>query len=145
MATWEAGERIVADKLSTYAGEPEIREANTATFTTTNLQQDSITVPLVSGRRYKVVWDGEFQSTVIGDSVRAELREDSSTGTIIQLRQTAIDKDLQAYPNFMQTFYTATATGDKTFVVVARRIDGTGTITGIANSQSPTLFYVENA
>jgi hypothetical protein len=142
---WFAGERITADKLVTQIGEPVVRETNVGTFTTTNTQTDTITVPMVDGRRYKIVWDGGYQSSVAADLVRAQLHEDSTSGTVIQLRQTAAPIINQLFPVIMQAFYTAVATGNKTFVAAARRLSGTGNITAIANANSPTLFYVENA
>lgn len=145
MATWAAGEELDATKLSTYAGSPTTRTSNVGTFTGTNTLTDTITVPLVSGRRYLIVWDGEFQSSVAADYVRSQIHEDSTSGTIIQLRQVYIPVINQAWPVIMQTLYTAVATGNKTFVAASRRLSGTGNITAIANSSSPTLFYVENA
>lgn len=147
MATVNAGVRLTADRISTYAGEPEIRETNSSTFTTVALQTDDIVVPVVAGRRYKVVWDGEFQSSAgaLGELVRVSLREDTSSGTVIQLRQAGLMVTAQAYPVLLQAFYTAVSTGNKTFVVTAVRQAGAGTYTAIANAQSPTLFYVENA
>lgn len=145
-STFRAGERADAGKMSQYTGEPEIREANTGTFTTTRTILDTITVPVVDGRRYKIVWDGEFQSSVAGDLVRAQLHDGAlTTDPVIQLRQVHCPILNQAFPCIMQAFFDATATGDETFVATAARLTGTGNITGIANAQSPTLFYVENA
>lgn len=142
---WAAGERITADKLSTYAGEPVIRETNTGGFTTTETVVDTLVVPVVSGRRYKIVWDGEYQSSVAGDLVRGQLREDSVSGTAIQLRQTNCSIVTQAFPIRLEAFWTASSTGNKTFVATGDRISGGGTITGIAVAGSPTNFYAENA
>lgn len=143
---WLAGERIVADKLSTYTGEPVVRETNVGTFTTTRTILDTISVPVVNGRRYKIVWDGEFQSTVAGDLVRAQIHDGAATtDTVIQLRQPYLGVANQAIPVIMQCYFTATATGNETFVATAARLSGTGNILAIANANSPTLFYVENA
>lgn len=145
MATWSAGDRITADRDSTYAGEPEIREVNSSAFTTTETEVDTITVPVVEGRRYKVVWRPAFFSTVANDHVRGILREDSLTGTAIQTVNITTPIGGQAFPMTLEAFHTAAATGDKTFVGSGDRIAGTGNITAQASSTNPTLLYVENA
>lgn len=146
MATWSAGERLDAVKLSTYAGDPLTRETNVGTFTTTRTILDTITVPVVAGRRYRLTWDGEFQSSVAGDLVRAQIHDGAlTTDTVIQLRQVQCPIINQAFPVIMRCFFTASVTGNETFVATAARLTGTGNITAIANSQSPTLFEVENA
>jgi hypothetical protein len=146
MSTWSPGERIDAVKLSTYAGDPLTREVNTGTFTTTRTILDTITVPVVAGRRYKIVWDGEFQSSVANDLIRGQLHDGpATTDPAIQLRQLTCPVLNQAFPLIMQCWFNATVTGNETFIATAARLTGSGTITGIANTSSPTLFYVENA
>jgi hypothetical protein len=144
MATWSAGERLDAVKLSTYAGDPLVRETNVGPFTTVETVLDTITVPVVAGRRYRVVWDGGLGSTVAGDVTRNRLREDALGGTQIQLRQTHCATAGQVFSSRMEAFYIADATEDKTFVATSARLSGTGTIsaTGVG---APVLFYVENA
>lgn len=142
---WAAGERIVADKLSTYAGEPVIREINSPGFTTTEVVIDTLVVPLVNGRRYKIVWKGGFFSSGTTDLVRAQLREDSVSGTLMQVAQTAPSVINQKFDAPMEAFYTAVATSNKTFVATGDRIAGAGTITANAGAGFPTLFYAENA
>lgn len=146
MSTWSAGERIDAVKLSTYAGDPLTREVNVGTFTTTRTVLDTITVPVVSGRRYKIVWDGEFQSSVAADLIRGQIQDGAlTTDPTLQLRQVACPVLNQAFPLIMQCYFTATVTGNEVFTATAARLTGTGNITAIANASSPTLFYVENA
>lgn len=145
MATWNAGDRITADELSTYAGEPEIREINSSAFTTAETEVDTITVPVVNGRRYKVVWRPAFFSTVANDHVRGAIREDDLAGTALYVQNITTPISGQAFLMHLEGFYTATATEDKTFIGTGDRITGTGTITGQAASSNPTLLYVENA
>lgn len=146
MATWSAGERLDAVKLSTHAGDPVIREVNVGTFTTTRTILDTITVPVVAGRRYRILWDGEFQSSVAADLVRGQIHDGAlTTDPAIQLRQVGCPVLNQAYPLIMRCYFNATVTGNETFVATAARLTGTGNITAIANANSPTLFYVENA
>lgn len=146
MATWSAGDRITADKLTTYAGEPEIREINSVSFTTTETEIDTITVPVVEGRRYKIVWRPAFFSTVANDHVRGAIREDNVAGTALYVQNITTPIVSQAFMMDLEAFYTAVTTGDKTFVGTGDRITGSGgTITGQAASSNPTLLYVENA
>lgn len=141
---WAAGERIVADKLSTQIGEPVIRSANGTDFTTTEVVLDTIVVPVVTGRRYKVVWDGGFSCTVASQIIRCRLREDSVTGTDIQLRQCFPPVVNQVAPVRLEQFYTAVSTGNKTFVATAHRLGGSGTVTP-TGAGAPVLFYVDNS
>lgn len=144
MATWAGGERITADKLTSIVGDPVIRETNSAAYTTETLL-DTLTVPVVDGRRYKIIWDGMFFVTGSLNTVcRLMIRENNITGTILQLRQVVPVVLAQGEPVRAEAFYTATSTENKTFVATGIRATGGGTVTAQAVG-APTMFYAENA
>lgn len=144
MATWAGGERITADKLTSVVGDPLIRETNSAAFTGETLL-DTLTVPVVNGRRYKIIWDGMFFVTGSLSTVcRLMIRENNTTGTIIQLRQIVPGVLNQGEALRAEAFYTATSTGNKTFVATGIRATGSGNVAAQAVG-APTMFYAENA
>ena len=144
MATWNAGDRITADKLTRYAGEPEIREINSGSYTAETLL-DTITVPVVDGRRYKIVWDSEIVSSVnaTSETDRVRIREDTTTGTVLQTRTIALPNAVAA-PARAEARFTATVTEDKTFVVTGSQLGGTGSHISGGNASAPTSLAVEN-
>jgi hypothetical protein len=144
MATWNAGERIVADKLSKYADEPEVRETNSSAYTAETVL-DTTTVPVVNGRRYRIIWDSEISSSVnsTAETDRVRIREDNITGTVLQTRTITLPNAVAA-PAHVEARFTATSTGNKTFVVTGSRLGGTGSHISGGNSSAPTILAVEN-
>src|SRR5690606_2242274 len=111
---WIGGEAVTADS---------------AVFGTTETEVMSVTVPLGEGRTYDVIADPAFASASDGDLVIWRLREDSAVGTIIQRDYVPIEGGGDAARGFkanLRAHYTATATGDKRFVVTADTIIGSG-------------------
>lgn len=119
------------------------RTSNVGTFTA-ETQLDSVTASLVSGYTYRVVSAVAVQSSVADGYVRGRIREDTSAGTQIQSRQVpSTIAANQSQPLNMEVFYTAVATGSKTFVATAIRQAGTGNITATAASDTVSYLYVE--
>lgn len=118
------------------------RIANSATFTA-ETQVDSIVVPVVNGQKYKIIWDGAFFSSVANDLVRGRIREDSVSGTVRQTRNLPLPTSSTSIPLHLEAFWTASSTGNKTFVATGQRVTGTGNITAEGGAVLPTSFYVE--
>jgi hypothetical protein len=122
------------------------RESASAGFTAETVI-DSVTPNLITGLTYDIKWNGVVQSTVADGIARMRIREDSLSGTQLQLRQqsTAIAAS-QSFPvSGLETEYTAVETGPKTFVVTGIRQTGTGTLSCFAAADTPTLLTVEYA
>lgn len=138
-----AGQQVLAGRIpGETIGTPSERTTSSGTFTA-ETQIDTITVPLVDGRKYKITWLGHISSSVADGYARCRIRQDSSSGTQIQLRQVITGVAAQSFPVPMIVYYTATATADKTFVVTCNRQAGTGNITAAAAVDTPTVLFVE--
>ncbi|UVS81852.1 hypothetical protein [Actinokineospora sp. UTMC 2448] len=144
MAGVAAGSKARASQVG-LAGSESVRTSASGTFTTTETQLDTITVPVVSGRRYKIVWNGQVQSSVADGYVRCRIRETSVTGTVLQIRNVGTTMAAgQSVPLHAEAFWTASSTGDAVFLFTAVRQAGTGNISSFAAGDSPVSFYVQN-
>jgi hypothetical protein len=119
--------------------------SDTAGFTTTETVLSTVTAPVVAGRQYRVRFVSLIRTTVAGDDITSRIREDNSTGTERALRQDDIIHGgaLGVHVNLETALWTASSTGDKTFVATAVRIAGTGTISGRGATAAPRLLYVD--
>jgi hypothetical protein len=139
-----AGETIVAGRIPGERVATEIITADSATFTDTAVERASVTAPVVAGRTYRVVFHGSWASTVAGDTLFVRLREDSTTGTQLNLSAFTIDSTTAAgWRQHLEGEYTADATEDKEFIISVNRVGGSGTCRLEAGDDHPTLFYVE--
>jgi hypothetical protein len=117
--------------------------SDSANFTTTETVVLTVTAALVSGRTYSV-WAGPtFHSTVDGDVVHSQMRQDNVSGTVmdrtddyIRVTATTIDKTI------LFALYTATTTGNKTFVVTGDRVSGSGNCRLEADTIRPAYMLV---
>lgn len=140
MGLFAAGEKIRAIKLNGRVG-TTTAIASTATFTAETLC-DSITVPLVSGQVYSIVWATLMQSSVAADTARIRIRDTNITGTQLQVIRIGLPVASTGFPAYTYAEYTANATGSKTFVGTGERASGTGNITRVASATSPTYLFV---
>jgi hypothetical protein len=118
--------------------------SDSSTFTATETQLDSVTAALVDGRTYQVKWDGAIGGTVDDSVVLIRIREDDTSGTIIQERNYRVDTTLTTgVGTAAEAEFTASTTANKTFVATGLR-NGTGTATFHAEGAStrPRLLYV---
>lgn len=141
-----AGQEVVAGRIPGESiGTPSSRTSNVGTFTTTETEIDTITVPVVSGRTYRIVLDAQVQSSVADGGVRGRIREDSvPAGTQLALRHAPTNAIAnQSFLLRIEARYVAVSTANKTFKASAIRQAGTGNITAVASADAPTLFYVE--
>lgn len=134
------GGRIPGERIATTTA-----TADSSTFTTTQTQVMSVTAPLVDGRTYRVRFAGRWASSAAGDDLIGRLREDSTSGTQMQIGQQDISSTSGAGfgPMTLEAEYTAVATGNKTFIVTGVRNGGTGNNRLQAAADAPALLYVE--
>jgi hypothetical protein len=104
---------------------------------------DTITASLIAGVKYEIRWTGVWQSSVAGDVVNQQLREDSISGTRLTDGRIACTTANKAFAGFVRGYYTAAVTGSKTFVVTGVRDSGTGNITRAAVATSPAVLSID--
>jgi hypothetical protein len=112
------------------------------TFTTETVT-DTVTASLIAGTEYEIRWTGLFQSSVAGDVVNTQMREDSISGTRLCDGRVPCTTANRAFAAAVRGFYTAAVTGSKTFVITGVRDSGTGNITRAAVATSPSVLTVD--
>lgn len=135
-----AGQKIVAGKVS---GERIATTVVTSdNVTTAEEVVASVVAPLVSGRIYKIVFAFAWQPNAANDQAFARIRQDSVTGTEIQLCRFSEAATGTHFAGRIETEFTATLTASKTFVAtLARSPAGTATLN--ATAARPTFLYVD--
>ena len=122
------------------------RTSDTSTVTSTETVADSVTASLVNGEKYRVTWMVGYTSSVAGDTVILRLREDTVSGTQMNLARGDVRLTNGAGSRWQLKFeaeYTATATGSKTFVGTFLRGSGTGNVNIEADPNYPSYLYVD--
>lgn len=117
--------------------------STTPTFTTTDTTTDSITVNLINGLTYAINFSGNFQSSVGGDDVNFNLKEDNSTGNGLDGSYLRCLSTGQIYRATLYAEYVAVATAAKTFVVTGKRQAGTGNISRYGAAGAPSYLIVD--
>lgn len=139
-----AGQQLIAGRIPGERIATTEETTDSATFTTTETVVMTVTAPLVIGRTYQIRFVGHFVSTVAGDFIVVTLREDGLAGSIRQ--QQIIEIPGTAAAGFpappTEAEYTATGSADKTFVVTADRLSGSGTYHLEAASSRPCFLAV---
>jgi hypothetical protein len=144
LADLQAGLPVPGQRPGEVIGTPTVETSNSSTFTTTETQVSSITVPLVSGRTYWVEAFIGFNSTVVGDVISGRLREDNASGNIIDQNviATVFVSGFRKTTCPLYFRFTASATANKTFVATGQRDFGTGTCRMEANTNRPSFMRV---
>lgn len=119
-----------------------------ATFTTTEVVQYTLSVPLEAGRRYGItVMTRARTATAAAPSVEValvRLREDTVSGTELGGNQAYMPNNgTVGFPVFIYAEYVAVATGNKTFVVCGIRNGGAGTHNLRGSATGPTWVLVD--
>jgi hypothetical protein len=118
--------------------------ANSAGFTTAEVQIATLTAFLTVGQRYKLMYVGYVNSTVAADSVSIRLREDSLTGTqFVQYTLPLPNAGGTGVLVILYGEYVAVASGNKTFVVGGIRTSGTGTGAAQAGTARKSYFTLD--
>jgi hypothetical protein len=140
----------VAGQVATAGRVPGERIATTtvtsdsSTFTTTETEVASVTAALVSGRTYRVRYAARFGSTVAADWLKASIREDDTSGTVLTNDNMILEQtSTSGWPVAGEAEYTAASTADKTFVLTGDRISGTGDCRLEAAATHPTYLTVD--
>ena len=140
-----AGFQLVAGRVPNERIATTEATSDSSTFTGTEVELMSVTAALVSGRTYRLTFDGQFGSSVAGDNVAARLRrDDASTGAT--LRRTNVEVHIVSalgVPLVMSAEYPATATENKTFYLTASRTAGTGNCRLEGDAGNPSYLYVD--
>lgn len=123
----------------------ELQTSDSATFTTANTAIGTVTAALVSGRTYKIRLITHIGTTTGGDTADVNIRENNTAGVEIQAAVAVPIPTNTAVGHYVELEgeYTAVATGSKTFVAVASRNSGSGTLRREAAATRPHLFYVD--
>lgn len=121
-AAYQPGEEIAVNTVP----------ADSATFTTTETQVQSVTAALISGETYWVHWHMHWGSSVANDRVNMRIREDNVSGTALQEAAMTSEAAHAAGSNGetkdLWARYVAVATGNKTFSGTLVRSSGTGNV-----------------
>lgn len=121
-----------------------LRTTNSSGVGTTESTINSISANLIAGATYKVTWDGDVNSSAADTVARLVIRQGGSSGALIQLRDVQCGAFSGRQNAFhVETEFTATATGSKTFAMTARQIGGAGTLTFEAFPEQPHFLYVD--
>jgi len=129
------GERIATTRVT----------SNSENFTTNQAVVMSVTGPLVGGRTYGIHAFVRF-SGVDNEDIGVRLLEDQIGGAQLQslaMEMSVDDQENWGEGRWMYAEYTATATGDKTFVVTAQVIAGSGPARLLATASRPCYMYIE--
>lgn len=142
------GQKLTANRVpgERIAEMSPARTTNSGNITTTEAVIDSVTAALVAGRKYRVVWTPGVLSSTAADTAFVRLREDSLTGTQMNILRVSLPATGGAgsrFPATIEAPYVAAATGSKTFVGTLVRASGAGNITVQAASTYPVELYVE--
>lgn len=135
-----APDRIPGERIAT-----EIITSDSSTTDDGNeLQVASITAAVVSGRTYRVKICGAIGSDTAGDRTQIHIREDNTSGNLIQNQNVyVIDTSSFGSQFCIEAEYTADATEGKTFVVTLELNNGTGPVHLEAASTRPAYLYVD--
>jgi hypothetical protein len=137
-----AGETIIAGKVPGERIDTELVTSSSAAITTTETVVMTIVAPVVAGRTYQVEADFGFTQSGAADTFFDRIREDSVSGTALQLRRIFGGSTGSVLSRRTYVEYTADATEDKTFVVTLQRGSGTGNIILAATAANPAYLWV---
>lgn len=139
-----SGDTLANYQVATRIG-TALMSANSALITTVETSVLSVSVALTVGRKYAVSASMRLSSSVVNDSVLMRIREDSATGTDMQVGRIYVnDLDAAALgPCNLYAEYVAVATAIKQFHVCLTRRTGTGSVSGRAGATSPAYLYVD--
>lgn len=137
-----AGQRLVAGRIPGEEIGVTLVTADSAGFTTTDIELASIELPVINGRIYWVCYDFAVQSTVTGDAVRIQILSGAITGTQINVRHHHLGAGTAEGCQGRARF-TATSTTNQQFTLAGRRQSGSGTLNVNAAADFPSFLWVE--
>ncbi len=141
-----AGGRIYASDINRRVGTTTATSNASATSSTTESVVDTVTVSVVSGRRYRIRSVFPHQHSVASDRFFILLREGTTTaGAQLAYATTFGHTTGQVDVVTPEVDWVASSTGSQSFCVCARRTVGTGTLTPIGGATQPRSLTVELA
>jgi hypothetical protein len=138
-----AGQQLVAGRIPGERIGKTTVTSDSATFTAETVVM-TLVIPTVVGRTYEIWAWVTLSSTVDNDDVRAVIREDSISGSLLQESNWELTMDLQSTRGMSEVLvadYTADATENKTFVVTGTQAAGTGVIRLEASGNKPSSIW----
>jgi len=129
------GERIATTRVTSNSGD----------FTTSQAVVMSVTGPLVAGRTYGIHAFVRF-SGVDNEDIGVRILEDGIGGSQLQslaMEMSVDDQETWGESRWMYAEYTAPANEDKTFVITAQVIAGSGPARLLATASRPCYMYIE--
>jgi hypothetical protein len=140
-----AGQLLEAQRIpGETIGDPTVLTADSSTFTTTETQVGLSTRGLVSGRTYRVRFNAGWNSTVLGDAITARLREDTSSGNLLDSATlvTTLVSASRGAKVVLEAQFVASSTANKTFVATGQREAGTGSCRLAAATSRPAILEI---
>jgi hypothetical protein len=123
------------------------RTSNSSGFSSEAVIHTISSVPVVSGRTYRLKWVTDVASSAATTAnievARWRIRETNLAGTSLQLSHTILVMTGNDFPGLVETEWVAPSTGNRTFVGTCHRHLGSGTFTCNANANEPSIFTVD--
>lgn len=123
----------------------DAQTSDSANIGATETVVQSLTVPLVSGRTYRIGWISGVNTDTNNAQYNAILREDSIAGAARDVHRKRIEVlgSSIGWWSRLEVFYTAGSTGNKTFVVTLQRVSGSGNVWREAGTNHPSRLYAD--
>jgi hypothetical protein len=135
-----AGQPFVANRIPGERVAETINTANSGNVTAEAIT-DTITIPVVSGRKYKV----EFSGSVTGGAAErflARFRLTNILGTILQTGRFQITVATNYYVSF-KAHFTAGSTGNQVVVLTLQRETAVANVVRVGNATQPAETWAE--
>lgn len=137
-----SGDKLTNEVIATRVATNPVT-ASSSTFTNTEVSLATVTAYLIDGKRYLVKYPARFSVATAAQLVTARLREDTVSGTQLQAAQVYCHStDSVGFDLPIEVEYTATVTGNKTFVFTGQRNGGSGNVTMLAAASSTRCLTV---
>jgi hypothetical protein len=118
---------------------------NSGTFNTTEtVILTLLNVAVLNGNKYWITGIVTIASTVAGDDITVRIREDSVSGTVLQIHEDdIISTTIQRTVTIQAEFVATVNDTGKDFVVTCVRTAGTGNISRQASATQPAFMHAE--
>jgi len=135
-----AGQQLVANRIPGERVAENTNVTNSANVTTEAIV-DTVTAPVVSGRKYRVTLSANVQG---GAAERAllRLRLTNVSGTVLQTNRIQITVATN-YPARIEGHFTAGSTGNQVIVATLQRETAVANTFRVGNATQPSELYVD--
>ena len=104
---------------------------------------DTITVPVVTGRVYRISYVFNYVGSVSGDGFLIRIKAGSTSGTQLTYFLADVTLTTAVLTRVGWVEWTASTSGNQTFSTTVQRATGTGTCTGRGAASQPRTLSVE--